>query len=137
MNHKKVRPPGSQCQNQNGYTLAEAILAIAVCGFGLAMILALYGMAIKTEMVSENILEQSLEINSISDEIGSALQSDKQSALNEIADSVLSTRHPEYKLRSVQSMSQSNLYRLEILHKGVNSLDKVFYIRLFWKQNEE
>jgi type II secretory pathway pseudopilin PulG len=137
MNHKTVKRLELSYRSQQGYTLVEAILAIAVCGFGLAMILGLYGMAVKTELVSKNIFEQSVEINSLSDEIGIALISDSRLDLNEITTMVLSEKYPDYELRSVQPMSQSNLYRLEILHKGVNGSNKVFFIKLFWKKNGE
>lgn len=120
-------------KSQRGYTLIEAIIAITVCGFGLAMILGLYGMAIKTEMVSKAIFEQSLEINSIIDEINLSLMNDPAGSLSESVGFILENDYPDYQLEEIKQETQPNLYRLKILNKGVNSRDKEFYIKIFWR----
>lgn len=123
-------------KSRKGYTLVEAIIAIAVCGFGLAMILGLYGMAIKTEMVSKTIYEQSLEINSITDEINLSLIDATAGSLTDRVTVILANNYPDYQLEEVKQETQTNLYTLKILHKGVNSKDKEFYIKIFWRQDE-
>ena len=136
MNHK-FRPKFRQIpKSQSGYTIIEALIAIAVCGSGLAMILGLYGMVVKTEMVSKTIFEQSLEINSIADEIDLALRDEAIKSLSENVDQVLEKKYPDYTLAEVQQEGQSNLYKLKILHKGRNSMDKYFWIKVFWRPDE-
>lgn len=133
----RISKIGKQLQkSRNGYTLIEAIIAIAVCGFGLAMILGLYGMAIKTEMVSKTIYEQSLEINSISDEINLSLMDATDESLSECVDFILKSNYPDYQLQEIKQETQTNLYQLKILHKGFNSRDKEFNIKIFWRQDE-
>lgn len=114
----------------------EAIIAIAVCGSGLAMILGLYGMAIKTEMASQNIFEQSIEINSIADDINLCL---KDGAANNIDESVtwmLKTKYPNYELTEVSKDSHISLYKLVVLHKNKNGIEKLFHIKVFWRPDE-
>ncbi|MBU4440283.1 MAG: prepilin-type N-terminal cleavage/methylation domain-containing protein [Acetobacterium sp.] len=133
----RISKIGKQLQkSRNGYTLVEAIIAIAVCGFGLAMILGLYGMAIKTEMVSKTIYEQSLEINSITDEINLSLMDGTARSLSEHVDFILKSNYPDYQLQEIKQETQTNLYQLKILHKGLNSRDKEFDIKIFWRQDE-
>lgn len=136
MSHR-IRSAFTQIQKyQNGYTLVEAIIAIAVCGFGLAMILGLYGMAIKTELVSKTIFEQSLEINSIADKINLSLNDGSIGSLAERVDLILEVDYPDYQLEEIKLAAQTNLYNLKIIHKGNKSFDKAFYIKIFWRQDE-
>ncbi len=123
-------------QSQQGYTLVEAIIAIAVCGFGLAMILGLYGMAIKTAMVSKTIFEQSIDINSIADEINLSVMTESPVNLAQEIAVILANKYPDYYLSEIKSMGPNNLYEIEIIHKGINSNDRKFYIKVFWSQNE-
>lgn len=136
MNHKIRKGLRQFRKSQKGYTIIEAIIAIAVCGSGLAMILGLYGVAIKTEMVSKAIFEQSLEINSITDEINLSLKDGSSKSLTERVETVLISKYPDYQLVEVRQEGQIKLYNLEIIHKGVNSLDKVFHIKVFWRADE-
>ncbi|WP_414733507.1 hypothetical protein [Acetobacterium carbinolicum] len=119
-----------------GYTIMEAIIAIAVCGAALVMILGLYGMAIKTEMVSKAIFSRSVEINSIVDEININLKESSTTSLNDRVNSILMSRYPNYELKNVVPDHQPNLYTLEIAHTSKNSRDRVFYIKVFWRQDE-
>lgn len=136
MNHS-VRPGLRQItKSQRGYTIIEAIIAIAVCGSGLAMILGLVGMAIKTEMVSKTIFEQSVEINSIADDIKLCLMEESAETLSERVAGVLTSKYPEYQLAGVKPDRQTSLYTLEILHKGGNRIDKLFHIKVFWRKDE-
>jgi hypothetical protein len=136
MNHS-VRPGLRQItKSQKGYTIMEAIIAIAVCGSGLAMILGLVGMAVKTEMISKNIFEQSVEINSIADDIKLCLKEESAQNLQERVGWVLTSKYPDYQLAGVKTDCQTNLYTLEILHKGGNSKSKLFHIKVFWRQDE-
>lgn len=137
MNHK-IRDWFRQgLKVQTGYTLVEAIIAIAVCGFGLATVLGLYGMAIKTEMVSKNIFQESMEINSIADEINGSLYEAAPLILSDKVNAVLESKYPNYQLEEIQGDSESGLYTIRILHKGINSLEKVFYIKVFWRKSDE
>lgn len=133
MNHS-VRDRCSQnIKFQNGYTLVEAVIAIAVCGFGLATILGLYGIAIKTEMVSKNIFEQSVEINSLADEIDLSLQEASTLTLSERVNTILEGKYPGYQLEETHQERQSNLYSLKILHKGISASNKTYYLKVFWR----
>lgn len=134
MSHKPE--PRQRSKSQGGYTIMEAIIAIAVCGSGLAMILGLYGMAVKTEMVSKTIFEQSLEINSIADDINVSLRDEPTKSLPENVVRILESKYPEYVLTEVKQEAQSSLYQLKILHKGGNSMDKFFWIKVFWRPDE-
>lgn len=136
MNHSIKSGLRQITKSRNGYTIIEAIIAIAVCGFGLAIILGLYGMAIKTEMVSKNIFEQSVEINSIADEINLSLKETSTESLAERVTRVLNSKYTDYRLEEVSKDSYINLYKLEISHQGQNSLDKRFHIKVFWRPNE-
>jgi hypothetical protein len=118
-------------ETQTGYTLVEAIIAIAICGFGLAAILGLYGMAIKTEMVSKNIFEQSIEINSMYDEISGSLREPDPKTLSEKVNTVLQSSYPDYRLEEIKSSDEPNLYTIKISHQGVNIREKVFYFKVF------
>jgi Tfp pilus assembly protein PilV len=120
-------------ETQTGYTLVEAIIAIAVCGFGLAAILGLYGMAIKTEMVSKNIFEQSIEINSMYDEISGSLREPASKTLSDKVNAVLQGSYPDYRLEEIKSNDEPNLYTIKISHQGVNSQKKVFFFKVFWR----
>lgn len=120
-------------KTQNGYTLVEAIIAMAVCGFGLAAILGLYAMAIKTELVSKNILEQSLEINSLYDEISLSLLDSGAATLTERVTAVLAENYPDYRLADIQGHDEPGLYTIRIVHKGVNCRDKDFFFYVFWR----
>lgn len=134
MNHRVRDGCRQVIKVQNGYTLVEAVIAIAVCGFGLATILGLYGIAIKTEMVSKNIFEQSVEINSLSDEIDLSLQEASTLTLSERVNTILEGKYPGYQLEETHQESQSNLYSLKILHKGISASNKTYYIKVFWRQ---
>lgn len=136
MNHDARSDSRQIIRSETGYTIIESIIAIAVCGFGLAMILGLYGMAIKTEMVSKSIFEQSLAINSIADDITLSLKDGSVISLPEKVDQVLKNKYPGYELVEIRSNSQTSLYELEVLHKGRSSMDKRFYIKVFWRPNE-
>lgn len=114
----------------------EAIIAIAVCGSGLAMILGLYGMAVKTEMVSKTIFEQSVVINSIADDINLCSKEESATSLPDSVDRILESKYPDYMLMEVRQDDQTSLYELEILHKGGNSIDELFHIKVFWRQDE-
>ncbi|WP_286945045.1 type IV pilus modification PilV family protein [Acetobacterium sp. UBA5834] len=136
MNHKHITGIWQLIKPPGGYTLMEAIIAIAVCGFGLAMILGLYGMVIKTEIVSKAIFSQSVEINSIADEIGLGLKDGSTENLWEDVEVILESKYPDYELAGLRKDSQASLYHLEIIHKGKNSMDKLFHIKVFWSQHE-
>ncbi|PKM47480.1 MAG: hypothetical protein CVV01_05395 [Firmicutes bacterium HGW-Firmicutes-6] len=100
------------------------------------MILGLVGMAIKTEMVSKTIFEQSVEVNSIADDINLCLKEESAKNLEERVGRVLTSKYPDYQLAGVRTDCQTNLYTLEILHKGGNSKVKRFHIKVFWRQDE-
>ncbi len=136
MNHSGKTGFRRIIKSPRGYTIIEAIIAIAVCGAGLAMILGLVGMAIKTEMVSKTIFEQSLEINSIADTINLSLQEESAQSLSERVDQVLASKYPNYQLAGVRPDRQTSLYTLEILHRGRNRIDKLFHIKVFWRPDE-
>ncbi|WP_373483452.1 hypothetical protein [Acetobacterium sp.] len=136
MNHNVRSKHRQIVKSQSGYTIMEAIIAIAVCGSGLVMILGLYGMAVKTEMVSNTIFEQSLEINSIADDINLSLKEESVKSLPESVDRILKSKYPDYALTEVRQDSQTSLYELKILHKGGNSMDKLFHIKIFWSSDE-
>ncbi|AFA49389.1 type IV pilus modification PilV family protein [Acetobacterium woodii] len=123
-------------QSQQGYTLVEAIIAIAVCGFGLAMILGLYGMSIKTAMVSKTIFEQSVVINSIADEINLSVMTESPVNLVQRVAAILANKYPDYYLSEIKAAHPNNLYEIEIIHKGINCNERKFYIKVFWSQNE-
>lgn len=123
-------------KDQKGYTLVEAIIAIAVCGFGLAMILGLYGMVIKTEMVSRTIYEQSLEINSIADEINLSLNNAAAESLADQVTVILENNYPDYQLAEIKQEMQPHLYHLTLIHQGNKNGDKEFYIKIFWRHDE-
>ena len=133
MSHKRNGQFRRLKETQNGYTLVEAIIAIAVCGFGLVTILGLYGMAIKTEMVSKNIFEQSIEINSMYDEISESLREPAAETLSEKVNAVLQGRYPDYRLEEIKSNDEPNLYTIKISHKGPNSREKVFFFKVIWR----
>lgn len=133
MSHKLKGSIRRLKKTQNGYTLVEAIIAIAVCGFGLAAILGLYGMAIKTEMVSKNIFEQSVEINSIYDEISVSLSESAPKTLAEKVNAVLQSNYPDYRLEEIQSNDERDLYTITISHQGANSREKLFFFKVFWR----
>lgn len=122
--------------SRGGYTIMEAIIAIAVCGSGLAMILGLYGMAVKTEMVSKTIFEQSVVINSIADDINLCSKEESATSLPDSVDRILESKYPDYMLMEVRQDDQTSLYELEILHKGGKSIDELFHIKVFWRQDE-
>ncbi|WP_303867138.1 hypothetical protein [Acetobacterium wieringae] len=136
MSHKHITGIWQLVKPPEGYTLVEAIIAIAVCGFGLAMILGLYGMVIKTEIVSKAIFEQSVEINSIADEISLGLKNGSTEDLREVIEVILESKYPDYELIGLRKDSQVSLYHLEIIHKGEKNLDKLFHIKIFWSLHE-
>ncbi|MEO1814873.1 MAG: hypothetical protein ABGU93_04675 [Acetobacterium sp.] len=136
MNHNVRAGLRQITTSQKGYTIMEAIIAIAVCGSGLAMILGLIGMAIKTEMVSKTIFEQSVEINSIADDISLCLKEESAQNLQERVGRVLTSKYPDYQLTGVRLDSLTHLYTLEILHKDGNSEVKLFHIKVLWRQHE-
>lgn len=115
---------------ENGYTLVEVIIAIAICGFGLTTILGLYGIGFETAMVSKNILDQSLEINSITDEIFGTLAYKNLSTLSEKVNRVLA-RHSDYTLKEIVQMDPSNLYIIEISQHGFQGKEKSFFIKVY------
>jgi len=119
-------------KTENGYTLVEVIIAIAICGFGLATILGLYGMGFETAMVSKNILDQSLEINSITDEILGTLGDKSLLTLSEKVNKVL-TKYPDYTLNEIYQMDPSNLYIIEITQQGLQGEEKSFFIKVYWR----
>ena len=133
MSHKRNGQFRRLKETQTGYTLVEAIIAIAICGFGLAAILGLYGMAIKTEMVSKNIFEQSIEINSMYDEISGSLKEPAAETLSEKVAAVLQSGYPDYRLEEIKSNDEPNLYTIKISHNGPNSREKVFFFKVFWR----
>ena len=133
MSHKRNGQFRRLKETQTGYTLVEAIIAIAICGFGLAAILGLYGMAIKTEMVSKNIFEQSIEINSMYDEISGSLKEPAAETLSEKVAAVLQSGYPDYRLEEIKSNDEPNLYTIKISHQGPNSREKVFFFKVFWR----
>ena len=133
MSHKRNGQFRRLKETQTGYTLVEAIIAIAICGFGLAAILGLYGMAIKTEMVSKNIFEQSIEINSMYDEISGSLKEPAAETLSEKVAAVLQSGYPDYRLEEIKSNDEPNLYTIKISHQGPNSREKVFFFKGFWR----
>lgn len=119
-------------KNENGYTLVEVIIAIAICGFGLATILGLYCIGFETSMVSKNILNQSLEINSISEDIHGTLE---QESLITLSDKVAETlkQYPDYTLEEIASGDQPDLYIIEISQQGHQSSKKSFFIKVYWR----
>ena len=118
-----------------GYTLIEVIIAIAICGFGLATILGLYGVALQTRIVSENIFDQSLEISSITDEISGELSDPTLSALSDKVDYVLQ-KYPKYTLKEIITNDQSGLYTIKISEKGIRSHEKNFWIKVYWRPTQ-
>ncbi|WP_186841737.1 type IV pilus modification PilV family protein [Acetobacterium fimetarium] len=133
MSHKRNGQFRRLKETQTGYTLVEAIIAIAICGFGLTAILGLYGMAIKTEMVSKNIFEQSIEINSMYDEISGSLKEPAAETLSEKVAAVLQSGYPDYRLEEIKSNDEPNLYTIKISHQGPNSREKVFFFKVIWR----
>ncbi|MBK5243506.1 MAG: type II secretion system protein [Eubacteriaceae bacterium] len=119
-------------KNENGYTLVEVIIAIAICGFGLATILGLYGMGFETAMVSKNIMDQSLEINSITDEISGTLGDKSLLTLSEKVNRVLA-KFPDYTLKEILKMDASTLYTIEISQHGLQGKEKSFFIKVYWR----
>ena len=119
-------------KNENGYTLVEVIIAIAICAFGLATILGLYGIGFETSMVSKNILNQSLEINSISEDIHGTLE---QESLITLSDRVAETlkQYPDYTLEEIASDDQPDLYIIEISQQGHQRSKKSFFIKVYWR----
>ena len=119
-------------KNENGYTLVEVIIAIAICGFGLATILGLYGMGFETSMVSKNILDQSLEINSISEAIHGTLEQESLITLSDKVAEIL-IKYPDYTLAEIAGDDQPDLYIIEISQQGHQNSKKSFFIKVYWR----
>lgn len=119
-------------KDENGYTLVEVIIAIAICGFGLATILGLYGIGFETANVSKNILDQSLEINSISDEILGTLDNKSLATLSDKVNIILK-KYPDYHLEEISQKDQSSLYMIEISQQGPKNHEKSFFIKVYWR----
>lgn len=132
MNHKNCKRLYEVKKKENGYTLVEVIIAIAICGFGLATILGLYGVALQTNMLSENILDQSLEINSITDEIYGTLGDDTLLTLSDKVNDVLSN-YPCYSMEEIVTKDESSLHTIKISQKGYQCSEKIFYIKVYWR----
>ena len=119
-------------KNENGYTLVEVIIAITICGFGLATILGLYGMGFETSMVSKNILDQSLEINSISEAIHGTLEQESLITLSDKVAEIL-IKYPDYTLAEIAGDDQPDLYIIEISQQGHQNSKKSFFIKVYWR----
>ena len=141
MNDKSLNGGGADTKNRTwksaqGYTLIEAIIAIAICGASLAMILGQYGMALKTEMVSKSLFEQSLVINSIGDEINLSLKDPESLELAATVAKVL-LKYPNYQLSSITPTETTHLYAIQITHIGVHSGDKTYSFKVFWRPDDK
>ncbi|MGV8907171.1 MAG: type IV pilus modification PilV family protein [Acetobacterium sp.] len=135
MNHKNQKRIYRVIKVETGYTLVEVIIAIAICGFGLATVLGLYGIGFKTAMVSKNILEQSLAVNSISDEIRRTIDEPSRLSLPDLEDKVAATliKYPDYTLKKIRPGEQPDLQIIEISQQSLQSKEKLFFIKVYWR----
>jgi len=132
MNHRNQKSIYGVIKEEVGFTLVEIIIAIAICGFSLATVLGLYGIGFETAMVSKNILDQSLEVNSISDEIYGILDEKSFVTLEGRVNKVL-IKYPDYTLKEISNKDFSSLYLIEISQQSLQTKEKPFFIKVYWR----
>lgn len=132
MNPHKQEISVDEIRKKNGYTLVEVIVALAICGFGLAAILGLYGIALDTRIVARNIFDQSMEINSIADEIQGGLEDETLMTLPDQVGDVL-TKHQNYSLEEIRTNEDSSLHTIKISQQADQRSTKTFFIKLYWR----
>jgi Tfp pilus assembly protein PilV len=110
-------------RSTRGFALIEAIVAIAICVFSIVVILTCYGMALQTKIVSKNILNQSLEVTGLYDEINSALVNDSEGSIRTIVDAVL-VNYPAYSVESVDFNETRRHCRVTLIQQALDRPEK-------------
>lgn len=115
-----------------GVSLIEAVVAIAVLGVGIVSVFTIYHTVIMGERVSEGILEQSVNINGIVNEIRTGIPAGRSEQEFEEEVRAIVRRHPGWQVEIHLSERLSGLYALQLSHDAAGGRKKVFYAKVVY-----
>jgi prepilin-type N-terminal cleavage/methylation domain-containing protein len=98
---------------ENGYTLIEGIVAIALLSVGMVLVFSFLGLLLQAQFRSSIVLEEALAVNSLCDELkyelgGQALPSEEKIS------HFLQAHYPQYQLVSIRAAGANNYWIIEI-----------------------
>lgn len=115
-----------------GFSLIEAVVAIAVLGVGIVSVFTIYHTVIIGQKVSEEILEQSLNINGIVNEIRTGIPAGRTEQAFEQEIAAIVTKHPGWQVEVRPPTRPSGLYELQLSYEAAGRKKKVFYAKVVY-----
>ena len=115
-----------------GFSLIEAVVAIAVLGVGIVSVFTIYHTVIIGQKVSEGILEQSLNVNGIVNEIRTGIPAGRTEQAFEQEITAIVTKHPGWQVEVRPSARPSGLYELQLSYEAAGRKKKVFYAKVVY-----
>ncbi|WP_195268161.1 prepilin-type N-terminal cleavage/methylation domain-containing protein [Eubacterium sp. 1001713B170207_170306_E7] len=116
----------------DGFSLIEAVVAIAVLGVGIVAVFTTFHTVIIGEKTSERILEQSLNINGIVNEIRTGVPEGLTTEAFEEEAAAIVSRHPGWQLETYGSDRLSGLYELQLSFETADGKKKVYYAKVVY-----
>ncbi|MCB6570264.1 prepilin-type N-terminal cleavage/methylation domain-containing protein [Eubacterium limosum] len=115
-----------------GFSLIEAVVAIAVLGVGIVSVFTIYHTVIIGQKVSEEILEQSLNINGIVNEIRTGIPAGRTEQAFEQEIAAIVTKHPGWQVEVRPPTRPTGLYELQLSYEAAGRKKKVFYAKVVY-----
>ncbi|MDI3536984.1 MAG: hypothetical protein PWR12_1715 [Eubacteriaceae bacterium] len=98
---------------ENGYTLIEGIVAIALLSVGMVLVFSFIGLLLQAQFRSSIVLEEALAINGLCDELKQELGGQVVPTEDKI-NHFLEANYPEYRLVSITAAAANNYWIIEI-----------------------
>lgn len=113
-----------------GFSLIEAVVAMAVLGVGIVAVFTIFHTVIIGERVSEEMLDQSLNINGIVNEIRTDIPEAVTGQAFILQAESIASRYPGWQLETQSCSQRSDLYTLQLSYEPVGGKKKVFYAKV-------
>ena len=113
-----------------GFSLIEAVVAMAVLGVGIVAVFTIFHTVIIGERVSEEMLDQSLNINGIVNEIRTDIPEAVTGQAFILQAESIASRYPGWQLETQSCSQRSGLYTLQLSYEPVGGKKKVFYAKV-------
>lgn len=118
--------------SEGGFSLIEAVVAIAVLGMGMVTIFTVYHTVIMTQKASQDILEQSLQINSIVNELRTGIPAGL--SLEEVRQQtgVIVGRHQGWQAELQMAPEMEGLYEVRLVYQIGSGKKRDFYAKMVY-----
>ncbi|MEG1330761.1 MAG: prepilin-type N-terminal cleavage/methylation domain-containing protein [Eubacterium sp.] len=116
-----------------GFTLVEVIVAMAILAMGIVSMLTLYNVMITGNIKSDELLNQSITVNELVDEIKGQVHKNKVTSKEEsiLLIEKIVLKYPNYHFILEVVPNIKNLYEIKLIYTGYLKHEHYFYAKFY------